>query len=1007
MPVVVACLLVSGTPVTYPKRLIEVDLPIKEISAHARREKSIRHGHISTLHMWWARRPLGACRAVICASLWPDPADEQCPVAFRQEAAKILCEFAAKVRSMAHLGDLSKVGMPRWQRTDPTTLRGDDAAFAWEIRYALLDFIADFANWDASDVPEFLATARAMTHAAHEACGGALGARPLVVDPFAGGGSIPFEGLRVGADVVASDLNPIPVTLNSLVLSRVPRAGDALIPLIEKLATRVHENARNRLQALYPPPPDGSALIAYLWCRTLRCPGPQCGATVPLVSSPVLAKRRSRVVGLKFEKGPGKSIKIAISEYASASSVGAATIRHGAVTCPACGHTTAVHDVRQQLQKRKGGAGDALMYAKVVRTRAGVTEFRVPEARDTNAYARAVEEVGRFADTLEIDLPLPPAGALGFRVQKYGIERWRELFTARQRLLLLTYASEVRNLVYDGDSEGCAAFETARALLGVTVSKMASFSSSLCFWRNVRTCVAQTFGRTTQTLAMLWDFGEMNPFAASAGDFSEGIEYLKLLIRQILVAVPTNSDGDAKRGDARHIALPDSAANLVCTDPPYYDSVPYGHLSEFYIYWLHACGIIQTSVAEVSERRSAECIVDDGLGLTRLHYEKAMADAMAECRRIASPGAVGVVVFAHKSTGAWEAQLQAMLDVGWTITASWPIDTERSGRPRANNSAALGSSIHMVCRPREDASQAIGDWRDVLTELPTRIHDWLPRLMKEGVVGADAIFACLGPALEIFSRYSRVEDAAGEEIKLKVYLEKVWEVVAREALSQIFTGVDTAGFEPDARLTAMWLWTLFGGASSAPAGEDGDEEEDDDDSPAKASKAAGFALEYDAARKIAQGLGAHLEDLAGLVEVKGDTARLLSVGERVRVLFGQAGAAPEAATKGKKGSRGQMALPGMARGADDEEPATQTGASLHNFTQASAATTVLDRVHQAMILFGQNRGVVLKRLLVEDGVGRDERFWRLANALNALYPTGSDERRWVEGVLTRRKALGL
>ena len=190
----------------YPKRLIEVDLPIKRISAHARREKSIRHGHISTLHIWWARRPLAACRAVLCASLWPDPDDDLCPDSFREKARELMQQWADR-----HLKLLSSESMSRFVAIQKDKTRLKDKV---ELRKALLDFIADFANWDASTVPVFLDTARALTQAAHESLGGLPDTRPLVVDPFAGGGAIPLEALRVGADAFASDLNPVAVLLN-------------------------------------------------------------------------------------------------------------------------------------------------------------------------------------------------------------------------------------------------------------------------------------------------------------------------------------------------------------------------------------------------------------------------------------------------------------------------------------------------------------------------------------------------------------------------------------------------------------------------------------------------------------------------------------------------------------------------------------------------------------------------------------------------------------------------
>ena len=193
----------------YPKRLIEVDLPIKRISAHARREKSIRHGHISTLHIWWARRPLAACRAVICAALWPDPADPLCPDSFRRTAAEALSRFAENIFQLKKANELLARDSLKWKAIAEKGKLDCRSEEHWNVlRFLLLDFIAAFANWDASTVPVFLDTARELTRAAHEALGGTPGTRPLVVDPFAGGGAIPLEALRVGADAFASDLNP-------------------------------------------------------------------------------------------------------------------------------------------------------------------------------------------------------------------------------------------------------------------------------------------------------------------------------------------------------------------------------------------------------------------------------------------------------------------------------------------------------------------------------------------------------------------------------------------------------------------------------------------------------------------------------------------------------------------------------------------------------------------------------------------------------------------------------
>ena len=325
-------------------------------------------------------------------------------------------------------------------------------------------------------------------------------------------------------------------------------------------------------------------------------------------------------------------------------------------------------------------------------------------------------------------------------------------------------------------------------------------------------------------------------------------------------------------------------------------------------------------------------------------------------------------------------------------------------RMNAMGTASLASSVHLVCRPRENPdgsirSDEVGDWRDVLAELPRRIHEWMPRLADEGVVGADAIFACLGPALEIFSRYSRVEKSSGETVTLKEYLEQVWAAVAKEALALVFKDADVTGFEADARLTAMWLWTLNAGNTDAASGDSAEDDDADDESEGgtKKAKATGFVLEYDAARKIAQGLGAHLENLGGLVEISGETARLLPVGERARTLFGKD---EGHVTTARKKKVPQLDLFKVLEQADD-------GGTTFGETKVERhGETVLDRIHQSMILFAAGRSEAMKRFLVEDGAGRDPRFWRLAQALSALYPSSTEEKRWVDGVLARKKGLG-
>ncbi|WP_338835674.1 DUF1156 domain-containing protein [Neomoorella thermoacetica] len=998
----------------YPKRLIEVDLPIKRISAHARREKSIRHGHISTLHIWWARRPLAACRAVICAALWPDPADPLCPESFRQAARTWMRQWAAN-----HLTLLEAESLKRFlgYQKDPGKLDDNE-----ELRCALLDFIADFANWDNSTRWEYLQTARALTQTAHEALGGLPGTRPLVVDPFAGGGAIPLEALRVGADAFASDLNPVAVLLNKVVLEYIPKYGQQLADEVRKWGEWVKKEAEKELAEFYPKDPDGATPIAYLWARTIRCEGPGCGAEVPLIRSLWLAKKGNRSVALRLiPNRKEKRVDFEIIENARGRDVGEGTVRRGSATCPICGYTTPVASVRRQLKERRGGTADARLFC-VVTTRPGQQGrfYRLPTERDLGAVKKAAAELERRQREHQGPLSLVPDEALPvmsgvFNAPIYGHDTWGSLFTPRQALAMLTLTRTLFKLREKLNGMLENGLEIAiLCSLALTLNKVAERLTSLSRYDTSAKMSGIIGIFSGQRLPMVWDFGEGNPLLDRSSGWEQCLKWhLDVLSECSKLDLYC---GNVIASSALAHPLSNDIANCVFTDPPYYNAVPYADLSDFFYVWLRRTigNCYPDLFADPLTPKEEEICEMAGWDPDRYPhkdgkwFEQKMTQAMAEGWRILNPAGVGVVVFAHKSTDGWEAMLQAMIDAGWTITASWPIDTEMSTRLRARNSAALASSIHLVCRPRINSDGSgqtdnIGDWRDVLQELPRRIHDWLPRLAKEGVVGADAIFACLGPALEVFSRYSRVEKASGEVVTLKEYLEHVWAAVAREALGMIFEGADATGFEEDARLTAMWLWTL----STGPNGNSHTrnqlefgleaEERDDGEEASRPAKISGFVLEYDAARKIAQGLGAHLENLASLVEVKGETARLLPVAERSRYLFGKGTSQPGGR---KKKQPVQMQIFGPGAGAKGEE------GEAGEMPAFSPGATVLDRLHQSMLLFGTGRGEALKRFLVEEGAGRDPRLWRLAQALSALYPASSEEKRWVDGVLVRKKGLG-
>jgi adenine-specific DNA methylase len=639
--------------------------------------------------------------------------------------------------------------------------------------------------------------------------------------------------------------------------------------------------------------------------------------------------------------------------------------------------------------------------------------YRLPTTTDFIALGQATAELKRKIDLYNGPLSLVPDEEISLNEIRrispplYGMARWGDLFTARELLSLSTFVELVHRVrteidTQNNDSRFATAIQTCLAL---AVSRQTDYTTSLCSWHTTGEKVNHTFGR--QAIPMFWDYTEVFPLSKRSGDFGGALEWVRLTCEG--QSRGGLSEGQVERGSATSNPLPENSAHALITDPPYYDAVPYAYLSDFFYVWLrrmlHATHPDLFSGGSVPKEE--EIVVDRPHELSQSNkgipfYERELTKAFAESRRVVRPDGIGMIVFASKTTASWEAILNAIIQAGWIITASWPIDTEMEARVAAQGQARLASSIHIVCRPRGDRDRSVhavevGDWRDILAELPKRIHEWMPRLASEGVVGADAIFACLGPSLEIFSRYALVEKASGEQVALKGYLEYVWAAVAKEALNMIFEGADATGFEEDARLSAMWLWTLSTGTNGNGLGDDEREGEEEGEESTKKTQVAGYVLEYDAARKIAQGLGAHLERLTSLVEINGEAARLLPVSERAKYLFGKdEGAAP---TKRKAKPR-QLSLLEELGGLEEEGGWGEKSAP-------KVGNTVLDRVHQSMILFAAGRNEALKRFLVTDGAGQDHRFWHLADALCKLYPAGTDERRWVEGVMARKKGLGL
>ena len=549
------------------KRLAEVDFPIAEVSRHAVREKSIRHRHPSTLHLWWARRPLASSRAVLLALLWPDPCDSLCPTEFKTQARKLLPQVAG-----CHPGTTDE-----------------------DLRKALLRFIADFANWDYATHGVYLKVSRALVKAAHGE------EPPLVVDPFAGGGSIPLEALRLGCEAFASDLNPVACLILKVMLEDIPRHGPTLAEDLRRVGAEIKRQAERELADLYPKDPDGATPIAYLWARTVRCESPKCGAEILLMRSFWLCKKAIRKRALRYwverPEGMPPRVEFEVFEPKVDEEVHAGTVTRAKATCACCGAVLPPGRLRTQLAAQRGGAdavfdkegrrtGGARMTA-VVTLKAGQTgrHYRLPTSADYEAVHKAQARVAQILEEWESggkqglcpvpDEPLPPIGTLGFRVQRYGMVQWGDIFTARQKFGLT---------VLGGWIQGAEGAQAMRELLALALDRVASRSSSLCLWRFQadQEKVEHIFGR--QTLSMVWDFAEAVVTSQSTGSFLDGIEIVAGCVEA--VSRISGRAGQVQQADACELPLPAESAAVWFTDPPYYDAIPYSDLSDFFLVWL-------------------------------------------------------------------------------------------------------------------------------------------------------------------------------------------------------------------------------------------------------------------------------------------------------------------------------------------------------------------------------------------------------------------------------------
>lgn len=745
----------------YKKKLIEVALPLEVINAESAREKSIRHGHPSTLHLWWARRPLATARAVIWASLVDDPSSH--PEQFTNE------EEQKKERKR------------------------------------LFDILSRLVLWENCNNPEVLAEAKA------EIMKSTDGNPPALLDPFAGGGAIPLEAQRLGLNAYACDLNPVAVMINKAMIEippifanqqpvnpeiRATLSGNSwtgtsgLAEDIRYYGEWIKKKAYSQVGHLYPKAKTASgsetSVIAWIWARTVKCPNPACGCTIPCMSSYVISKKKGKYTWVVPKKEGNKFVFNIESGTTLPKANEPKKGRGAAFVCPGCGEITLDSYVKEEgIAGRVGNQMVAI----------------VTEGPHGRIYLPVTHEQIRTANVMRPeeypDGPLPE-NPRWFSPPAFGLKQYADLFTNRQITMLITFSSLIQEAqkeiekdaiasglfsdhigIQDGGKNAKAYSEAVCTYLAFAIDKLTDYHSSVCSWHNSKELIRNTFGR--QAIPMTWDFAEANPFSTSAGCYDNMIEW----IYKAVLLLPASTNGYVKQHDAQS----DNGLRdlMISTDPPYYDNIGYADLSDYFYIWMRQAlkniypSVFRTMLVPKAEELVATPYHFGGNMLAaKSFFEDGMFNTCLQLNKYTKTDIPVSIYYAFKqsetdeeektASSGWETMLSAIIRSGFAITGTWPMRTEMANRSIASGTNALASSIVLVCRKRSENANSVTR-REFINALHREMRPALQALQSANIAPVDLAQSAIGPGIGVFSRYKSVVEADGSPMSVRAALQ--------------------------------------------------------------------------------------------------------------------------------------------------------------------------------------------------------------------------------------------